>query len=202
MERLDKSRQNLVERIRRLEVENEELRSQHFGDGGEGRDAEQQEEISRLVAILEATPDFVGLADAKGVVRFINRAGRRMVGLAEDEDLAGRRIPNFHPDWANKLLFDEERLPYYDIKNTQYLLSFGADFLTSWLSPVHHGLGYGHMRQGRPGRRGKFVQVEPRLSLTGANADEWVAAKPGTEGLLALGIAHLMVRNGHYEGDD
>lgn len=103
---------------------------------------------------------------------------------------------------ANKLLFDEERLPYYDIKNTQYLLSFGADYLTSWLSPVHHGLSYGHMRQGRPGRRGKFVQVEPRLSLTGANADEWVPAKPGTEGLLALGIAHLMVRNGHYEGDD
>jgi anaerobic selenocysteine-containing dehydrogenase len=103
---------------------------------------------------------------------------------------------------ANKLLFDQERIPYYDIKNTQYLLSFGADYLTSWLSPVHHSLSYGHMRQGRPGQRGKFVQVEPRLSLTGANADEWVAAKPGTEGLLALGIAHLMVRNGHYKGGD
>ena len=47
------------------------------------------------------------------------------------------------------------------------------------------------MRQGRPGVRGTFVQVEPRMSQTGANADEWVPAKPGTEGVLALGLAHV-----------
>jgi len=40
------------------------------------------------------------------------------------------------------------------------------------------------------------------MSLSGANADEWIAAQPGTEGLLALGIAHAMVSNGHYDGDD
>ena len=59
--------------------------------------------------------------------------------------------------------------------------------------PWPRTVGYGTMRQGRPGQRGKFVQVEARMSQTGANADEWVYAKPGTEGLLALGLAHVMI---------
>jgi len=81
-------------------------------------------------------------------------------------------------------------------------LSFGADYLGTWISPVHHSLAYGHMRQGRDGRRGKTVQVEPRMSLTGANADEWIPASAGTEGLLALGMAHVIVNDGLYQGDD
>ena len=103
---------------------------------------------------------------------------------------------------ANKISFGIDQLPYYDIKNADLLLSFGADYLGTWISPVHHSLAYGHMRQGRAGRRGKTVQVEPRMSLSGAAADEWVAARPGTEGLLALGIAHILVSDGHYSGSD
>ena len=32
------------------------------------------------------------------------------------------------------------------------------------------------------------------MSLTGANADQWVPVKPGTEGVLALGLAHVISR--------
>ena len=103
---------------------------------------------------------------------------------------------------ANKISFGTDVLPYYDIKNADFLLSFGADYLGTWISPVHHSLGYGHLRQGRDGRRGKTVQIEPRMSLSGAAADEWIAARPGTEGLLALGIAHALVSEGHYDGSD
>jgi len=103
---------------------------------------------------------------------------------------------------ANRISFGTEQLPYYDIKNADLLLSFGADYLGTWISPVHHGLAYGHMRQGRAARRGKTVQVEPRMSLSGAAADEWIAARPGTEGLLALGLAHVLVSDGHYSGSD
>ena len=103
---------------------------------------------------------------------------------------------------ANKISFGTDVLPYYDIKNADFLLSFGADYLGTWISPVHHSLAYGHLRQGRPGRRGKTVQIEPRMSLSGAAADEWIATRPGTEGLLALGIAHALVSAGNYLGSD
>ncbi len=103
---------------------------------------------------------------------------------------------------ANKISFGIDQLPYYDIENADFLLSFGADYLGTWISPVHHSLAYGRLRQGREGRRGKTVQIEPRMSLSGASADEWIAAQPGTEGLLALGIAHALVSEGHYGGSD
>ena len=103
---------------------------------------------------------------------------------------------------ANKRLFDQDQLPYYDIGNSSFLLSFGADFLGSWISPVHHALGFGRSRQGREHLRGRFVQVEPRMSLSGAAADQWIAARPGTEGILALGLAHHIVGHGGYSGAD
>jgi molybdopterin-containing oxidoreductase family iron-sulfur binding subunit len=103
---------------------------------------------------------------------------------------------------ANKVSFGVDQLPYYDIGHADFLLSFGADYLGTWISPVHHSLAYGHLRQGRAGERGKTVQIEPRMSLSGAAADEWIAARPGTEGLLALGIAHALVKAGHYSASD
>lgn len=57
--------------------------------------AEQQ----RLNAILEATPDFVGMADADGRCLYVNAAGRRMVGIG-DADVRDRVIRDFHPAWA------------------------------------------------------------------------------------------------------
>ena len=94
---------------------------------------------------------------------------------------------------ANALSFGREQLPTFDLANTRYLLSFGADFLGTWNAPVAHSRAYGDMRQGRAGIRGSFVQVEARMSQTGASADEWVPARPGTEGILALGIANVII---------
>jgi anaerobic selenocysteine-containing dehydrogenase len=95
---------------------------------------------------------------------------------------------------ANAMSFGHAQLPTLDLARANYAISFGADFLGTWNSPVSQAVGYGVFRQGRAGERGKLVQVEPRLSQTGANADEWVAAKPGTEGILALGLAHVLIQ--------
>jgi len=97
---------------------------------------------------------------------------------------------------ANLLDFGRPVLPSFDFPWSNYVISFGADFLGTWNSPVAQSIGYGEMRRGRPGNRGKFVQVEQRMSQTGANADEWVACSPGTEGVVALGLAHTIVKEG------
>ncbi len=97
---------------------------------------------------------------------------------------------------ANELSFGYRQLPTFDLARSNYVLSLGADFLGTWNSPVAQNFGYGEMRQGRPTERGKFVQVEPRMSQTGANADEWIPANPGTEGVLALGLAHVIINEG------
>jgi anaerobic selenocysteine-containing dehydrogenase len=94
---------------------------------------------------------------------------------------------------ANALSFGRDQLPTYDLANARHVIAFGADFLGTWNSPVSNAQAYGHMRQGRSGIRGSFVQVESRMSQTGANADEWVPTRPGTEGALALGLAHVII---------
>jgi anaerobic selenocysteine-containing dehydrogenase len=94
---------------------------------------------------------------------------------------------------ANAASFHHEAPPTVDLGQSNYVMSFGANFLGTWNSPVAQSLGYGEMRKGRSGMRGKLVQFEPRISQTGANADEWIPCTPGSEGALALGIAHVLM---------
>lgn len=74
-------------------------------DMTERRRAEQ--ETARLMEILENTPDVIGMADAQGQVVYMNKAGRRLQGLAPDDSLDGMQIADFHPAWAAKILYEE-----------------------------------------------------------------------------------------------
>ena len=57
----------------------------------------KQAEIANrsLAAILEATPDFVGICDLEGRAIYINKAGRKMVGIDENEDISNRQVAEF-----------------------------------------------------------------------------------------------------------
>ena len=100
---------------------------------------------------------------------------------------------------ASQLTFGVAAVPEYDFAAAQYVLSFGADFLETWLSPVEYTRQFAEAHGWRDRRMTKFVAVEPRRGLTGYSADEWIAPKPGTEGLLALGIAASVLRHGKAE---
>ncbi|MCZ6538996.1 MAG: molybdopterin-dependent oxidoreductase [Chloroflexi bacterium] len=95
---------------------------------------------------------------------------------------------------AVKTIFGQDQLPTFDIANASTVLSFGADWLSTWGSPAQFGVKYGEFRS--QGERGYLIHAEPRMSLTAAAADLWLAPKPGTEGDLALGIASVIL------GDD
>ena len=92
-------------------------------------------------------------------------------------------------------------VPVYDLSATDYVLSLGSGLLEASGSPVATARAFGEFRQVRTGRRGKFVQVESRLSMTGAAADEWIAVNPGTEGIFALGIAAVLVNEDLHDRD-
>ena len=93
---------------------------------------------------------------------------------------------------ASEDLFGQASLPFFDIGNADLVLSFGANFLETWLSPVAYNLAYAKMRRGNPKKRGYFVQFESRMSATAAKADQWIPIKPGTEALVALAIGRLL----------
>ncbi len=97
---------------------------------------------------------------------------------------------------GNRRAFGTTAIPAYDFESARYILSFGADFLDTWLSPVGFQQGFARshgFQRGRGAGMAKFVFVGPRLSLTGINADEWIPAAPGTEGILALSLAQVIL---------
>ena len=153
------------------------------------------------------------LRSAQGRIVMISRplSGTSRALLLEFMDMVGGRLYWYDPAadvplrTALGLIFGNVGLPQYDVAGADYLISFGAPFLEQWLSPVSYGVAYGRMRQGRPTVRGRFVHIEPRLSLTAANADRWIPIRPGTEGLLALGLGHILLtersdRRAHQRG--
>jgi PAS domain S-box-containing protein len=64
-------------------------------------------ERERLTAILDATPDFVGIADPEGRAVYINRGGRELIGMGEGDDITGFPIRESHPEWARRRLAEE-----------------------------------------------------------------------------------------------
>ena len=103
---------------------------------------------------------------------------------------------------AHRRVFGVPAIPRYDIAGAELVISFGADFLETWVSPVRYAVDWAAMHAFRGGveerdrRRGIFVAVEPRLSMTASNADEWLAAAPGTEHLVALAMANVLGAGG------
>jgi len=58
-------------------------------------------EKARLASILESTSDLVSFASPNGLVIYLNPAGRRMVGLGEQEDATRLRLQSFFPAAAS-----------------------------------------------------------------------------------------------------
>lgn len=97
---------------------------------------------------------------------------------------------------ASKAVLGAEQ-PLWNISKAKLILSFGNDFLGNGVSPVYMAREYAKFRKAP---RGTLIQIEPRMTLTGGNADRWYPIKPGTEGILALGIAHDLLQHPEFSG--
>ncbi len=85
----------------------------------------------------------------------------------------------------------------FDLENADYVLSFGSGLLDGWGTPVH--IFQARSRWCESG--GKLVQIEPRQSRTAAKADDWIPVNPGSEGVLALSMAGVIVKESLYSAD-
>jgi molybdopterin-containing oxidoreductase family iron-sulfur binding subunit len=89
---------------------------------------------------------------------------------------------------ANEKVFGVNGLISYHMQDADVLVSFGADFLETWLSPVEYARKFKAMHTLKEGKKNLFFETSPYQSLTGANADHWLACKPGSEAVVALGL--------------
>jgi len=167
---------------------------------GEYREISWEDAIGRLTNELQ---NLEASGDQSQAVLVTNPMGGHL-GMVADKfaDEFGARRFTYEPletSVVRKALsdvFGQNAMPDFDIDNSDYLLSFGADFLSTWASPTRYSRGYGEFRQGHD-HRGKLVHIDSRFSATAANADEWIRVNPGTEGLFALAVIQSIVSKGH-----
>lgn len=96
---------------------------------------------------------------------------------------------------ANEKDFGKRFIPGYDFSKAEYILSFGADFLGTWVSPVQFANQFSKGRKiqdvSQP-RMNKLVVVESGMSLTASNADEKVLIRPSEQGLAIATLYNLL----------
>src|SRR2546427_4198189 len=97
---------------------------------------------------------------------------------------------------ANRAAFGRDAVPYYAFEDAQVILNFGADWVETWINNVALPSSFARMHAFREGRSGAYLHVEPRQSLTAANADQWVRNAPGTELMIVAAILKLIVEEG------
>jgi molybdopterin-containing oxidoreductase family iron-sulfur binding subunit len=92
---------------------------------------------------------------------------------------------------ANENSFGKAVLPRYRFDRADVIVSFGADFLGSWISPVEFNRQYAAKRNNaslKSGKMSRHIQFETGMSLTGTNADARLPLKPSEEGIALLNL--------------
>lgn len=115
--------------------------------------------------------------------------------------------PNYvtddYPDGTDAvmgLMHGIPRRPGYDLERARLVLSFGAPLFEAWWSPMQAYVAFGGSAAGQLGRH-QFVQVDTRFSRTAARAHEWVGVPPGTHGVLALGLAYVLIKEQAFNAE-
>ena len=92
---------------------------------------------------------------------------------------------------ANENSFGKAVLPGYRFDRADLIVSFGADFLGTWISPVEFSRQYASKRNNTSleGKKmSRHIQFETGMSLTGTNADTRLPLKPSEEGIALLNL--------------
>lgn len=149
-----------------------------------------------------------------GALEKINREGREIVLLsstifspATHKLLAGFRTkyPTLRVVYYDGISYSgltdayrestgDAGIPYPLFSNAELIISFGADFLGTWLMPVEFTLAYVQKRKVEKSspNMSRHIQFEAGLSLTGSNADERIQIKPSQEGVILATLHNLI----------
>jgi hypothetical protein len=91
---------------------------------------------------------------------------------------------------ANSICFGKSAIPDYHFRNTSLIVSINADFLGTWIAPVHFIPGYVSRRKLIMVRIDmlRHIHFESGMTLTGANADLRKKIKPSEEKILLIDL--------------
>ena len=148
--------------------------------------------IARLASKLGAAGNKVAVISGAGRGTFSDLLGQ-WVGA-----LGGRvaRYETFGSEpvrAANRQVFGLDQVAALDFARAKYIVSFGTDFLDTGLASIENARGFASSHGFAERDVAKFVYLAPRMDLTGLNADQWHPINPGSEAVLALAMANVLL---------
>jgi anaerobic selenocysteine-containing dehydrogenase len=123
-----------------------------------------------------------------------------IAAINKNETLSGQMMEKFIRSAGSNNVYYESSLKSaesavlggylkYDFAGTDYILSFGSRLLEGWGDPVQMKKYFLNWKA----KGTKLVQADTVCTRTASLADEWVPVKPGTEAILAYGIAYHLI---------
>lgn len=152
-------------------------------------DAAVQDGLARARAASKAvfvvTPGDLGPTEEAALARFLEAhpTAKRVI---HDVSGAGAVAESHEATHGARLV------PAYRLDRASHVLGIEADFLGTWLSPVAFTRAYSAARDPGSGKMLVHHQVEPRLSLTGSNADLRFTARPSDTVPLLAALARAL----------
>ena len=125
----------------------------------------------------------------KEVPRFLNAVGSPVY-------LNHRALCSLNKRAANYATVGDVDWESVDAERCKYFLNFGSNFYEAHQGSIHF---LKRVIRGRFDNGAKLVTFDVRLSNTAGRSDEWFAPFPGTEGAIALAMAHVIVDSGEYD---
>ncbi|RYY44170.1 MAG: 4Fe-4S dicluster domain-containing protein, partial [Chitinophagaceae bacterium] len=91
---------------------------------------------------------------------------------------------------ANELSYGKKALPSYQFDKAKTIVSLGADFLGTWISPTEFSKQYATNRKVKSTNPelSRHIHFESMMSMTGSNADDRYTHKPSQTGAVALAL--------------
>ena len=99
---------------------------------------------------------------------------------------------------ANQASFGQAVVPDYHFDKASVIVSFDADFLGTWISPIEYAAKYVKNRRIKDVKHAslsRHIQVESQMSLTGSNADNRILVKPSQQGAAIVALYNALGGN-------
>ena len=131
------------------------------------------------------TPSGTHISDS---IHWIERFAR---AYGSANTVYGTEICNWHKDFASRFTFGYD-IGVPDFEHTDCIMLWGNNPAATWLARA--------VEVNAARRRGaRLLVVDPRPTVFARRADVWLPVTPGTDQVLALGLAHIMVKRAQYD---
>lgn len=173
------------------------------GERGEGKWKriswdEALDEIAAKLKTIRDKGEHSEFAFHQGRQRSKDAIKRFLDAFGTKTQLSHRSLCSGNRRAANLTYLWESDWDLNDVENSKYILNFGSNAFEAHQGHIPFA---NRIQNGRFKNGAKMVTFDVRLSNTAGNSDEWFAPFPGTDGAVALAMAHWIIEQNKYDAD-